>query len=392
MKAIKQIIGRLLVGCVLALSLITNVHAQVPPFPDPGDTNNYPPPTPEELAAMYAALVAAQQADYTNNYAPWIIPTVVGEGGAPLTPDALQPQIVSDLLTLSTNLAIMQAEQHAAVSNLFFESTPVPQTWTDTNGNVYFFDHIMEGGSAGIKVTHNFESVQTVGAQQLWPGGSSGFNLTGTNVLLAQWDGGDVRTNHQEFTNGFRAELLRGQTGYGSPDHPTHVAGTMSAYGVNGAAIGFSHRARLVESPFTNDFSEMPQVVATRGVRESNHSYGYAAGWSGFVNIGGTVYYLWVGDPAISSSQSWIFGFYDGTANINDSVIYTAQTYLPVFSAGNANGFLAPPSQPFLHCTRNISMEHIIPARVCGNQTTPTVDSTRSHLTPSPRTTLWLAR
>jgi hypothetical protein len=93
----------------------------------------------------------------------------------------------------------------------------------------------------------------------------------------------------------------------------------------------------------------MPQVAATRDVRESNHSYGYAAGWAGFVNVSGTIYYLWVGDPAISSSQSWIFGFYDGVASINDSIICTAQTYLPVFSAGNWNGYAAPPSQPVLH-------------------------------------------
>jgi hypothetical protein len=238
MKAIQPIIGKLIVGCVLALGLTSNVYAQLDPPPG-GGTND--PPTPEELAAQWAALVAAQQADYTNNYAPWIIPDIIF-GGSPLAPDAIQTQITSDLLTLSTNLAAMQAEQHAAVSNLLIgQEIAIPQTWTDTNGNIYFFDHEFENGSAGIKVTHNIESAQTVGAEKLWPGGSSGFSLSGTNVLLAQWDGGDVRTNHQEFTNGFRVNLLDGQTGYGSQDHPTHVAGTMTAYGVNGTAIGFAH-------------------------------------------------------------------------------------------------------------------------------------------------------
>jgi subtilisin family serine protease len=347
MKAIQPIIGKLIVGCVLALGLTSNVYAQLDPPPG-GGTND--PPTPEELAAQWAALVAAQQADYTNNYAPWIIPDMVF-GGSPLTPDAFQAQTTSDLLTLSTNIAAMQAEQHAAVSNLLIgQEIAIPQTWTDTNGNVYFFDHIMEGGSAGIKVTHNIESAQTVGAQKLWPGGSSGFNLNGSNVLMAQWDGGDVRTNHQEFTNGFRASLLNGPTARGIQDHPTHVAGTMTAYGVNGTAIGFANRARLLESAFDYDLTEMPQVVATNNVRESNHSYGYAAGWAGLINVSGTLYYLWFGDPAISSSQSWIFGFYDGVAaRTNDLIIYTAQTYLPVFSSGNWNGYAAPPSQPVLH-------------------------------------------
>ncbi len=66
--------------------------------------------------------------------------------------------------------------------------------------------------------------------------------------------------------------------------------------------------------------------------------------------MSGTLYYLWFGDPAISSSQSWIFGFYDGVAaRTNDLIVYKAQTYLPVFSAGNWNGYSAPPSQPVQH-------------------------------------------
>ena len=346
MNNLTQTIGKLIVACVIGL-LVSTASAQPIP-PDPGGTNA--PPTPEELAAQYAAMVAAQQADYSNNYAPWLITDTV-IGGAALTPDAFEAQTASGLLTLSTNIENMQIEQHAAVSNLLIGQTiPIPQTWTDTEGNIYFFDHEFENGSAGIKVTHNLESAQAVGAQRLWPGGSSGFSLDGSNVLIGHWDGGDLRTNHQEFTNGFRVSLLNGATATGIQDHPTHVAGTMTAYGVNGTAIGFSHRARDLESDFSKDLSEMPQVAATRGVRESNHSYGYAAGWAGLVNVSGTLYYLWIGDPAISSSQSWIFGFYDGVAaRTNDLIIYTAQTYLPVFSAGNANGYPAPPSQPVTH-------------------------------------------
>ena len=271
-------------------------------------------------------------------------------GGSQLTSDGIQAQVTSDLLTLSTNIAAMQADQHAAVSNLLLNQTiPIPQTWTNTDGNVFFFDHTNEDGSAAIKVSYNIESAQTVGAQKLWPGGSSGFNLNGSNVLLAQWDVGDVLTNHQEFTNGHRVFLLDGPSAGGIQDHPTHVAGTMMAYGVNGTAIGFANRARLAESYYANDITEMPQVAANNNVRESNHSYGYSAGWSGLLNYGGTLYYFWVGDPAISS-QSWIFGFYDGPgARTNDLIIYKAQTYLPVFAAGNANGYPPPPSQPVLH-------------------------------------------
>ena len=123
----------------------------------------------------------------------------------------------------------------------------------------------------------------------------------------------------------------------------------MTAYGVNGTAIGFANRAQDIESDYSKDLAEMPQVAATKNVRESNHSYGYTAGWAGLVNVSGTLYYLWVGNPAISS-QSWLFGFYDGVAaRTNDLIIYKAQTYLPVFSSGNANGYGPPPTQPALH-------------------------------------------
>ena len=136
-------------------------------------------------------------------------------------------------------------------------------------------------GSPAIKVTDNIESAETVGAQNLWPGGSSGFSLNGANILLAQWDGGDVLTNHQEFAaGGNRVSLLDGPTSAGAQDHATHVAGTMVAYGVARLAIGFANRARLVESVFSNDLTEMPQVAANLNVRESNHSYGYGGlGW-----------------------------------------------------------------------------------------------------------------
>ena len=118
-------------------------------------------------------------------------------GGSQLTSDAIETQATSDLLTLSTNIGIAQVAGQVAVSNLLVgQPINIPQYFTDDAGNQYYFDHTNDDGSAAIKVTYNIESAQTVGAQKLWPGGSSGFNLTGSNVLMAQWDGGDVLTNH----------------------------------------------------------------------------------------------------------------------------------------------------------------------------------------------------
>ena len=272
--------------------------------------------------------------------------------GSQLTSDALQSQSQADLLSLSTNLADVYAQQQSAVADFVqTNALGLGSTWTDTNGTVYLIDHLDEGGAAAIKLTHNLESAQTVGAQKLWPGGGLGFNLTGTNVLMAQWDGGDLLTNHLEFaTNGNRAFLLDGPSGQGIIDHATHVAGTMMAWGVDPNAKGFSNRGRVTESYFGKDLGEMPAVAATNAVRESNHSYGYVGGW-GLILVGGNYYWLWNGDIVVSTNQDWNFGFYNTVSQTNDQIIYTAQSYLPVFSAGNENGpgQHGPDTQPFGH-------------------------------------------
>ena len=269
-----------------------------------------------------------------------------------LTSDALQSQSQNDLLDLSATLCEVYAQREAAVAD--FVNTNI---WgiqaggTDANGGTYFIDGFDPLGAPVIKSTFNLESAQTVGAQRLWPGGSSGLNLTGSNVLIGQWDGGDVQTNHQEFwLNGFNVKLLNGPSGYGLDWHSTHVAGTLAAYGGFPLAVGIANRAKVLESVFYRDFPEMPGVAATNAMRVSNHSYGNLAGWVQTV-IAGSNTWLWKGNDAISIAQDWHFGFYDSYALTNDMIIYSAQTYLPVFAAGNARGpgLYRPPTQPFNH-------------------------------------------
>ena len=94
----------------------------------------------------------------------------------------------------------------------------------------------------------------------------------------------------------------------------------------------------------------MPGVVATNAMLVSNHSCGNLAGWYQ-ASIGGSNAWLWAGNDSISIAQDWHFGFYDGDAQTNDMIIYAAQTYLPVFAAGNARGpgVYRPPTQPLYH-------------------------------------------
>jgi hypothetical protein len=297
-----------------------------------------PKPTPEQIAAIQAARAAADAAYFSNNLAPYLVPDLG------ITSEARKRQIVTNLLILSSNLNSMQTAQHAAVSNLLQrQAIPMPQSWIDSHGHSCYVDHMNADGSPAIKVTQGTAAVETEGAQNLWPGGSSGFGLdgsmNGSSILLAEWDAGDVLINHQEFTaNGSSRASVYTPYYYGVNAHATFVAGIMIAAGVDSAAKGFAPQARLVESYYDYDLSEMAQMAATNNVRESNHSYFIPAGWSGPWDFSGTSYWLWVGDPSISTNQSWLFGFYDGNAQTNDQIVYTAQHYLPVFCAGNPNG------------------------------------------------------
>ena len=331
-------------GCVFACCLPANLHAQ-PTLP-PINTNSIP-GTNSPVSSP-----PDQSGQFATDFGPWVVQDVPMPDGSQLTSDGLQNLSSNALLSLSASIAAVSAQQQSDIANYVATNTiGMPANWTDSNGVFYALDHL-ENGLPAIKQTHNVESAQTVGAQKLWPGGGTGFNLIGTNVLMAQWDGGDLLTSHVEFaTNAQRAFLLDGPSGYGVQDHPTHVAGTMMAWGVNAQAEGFSNRGKVVESYFGKDLVEMPTQAATNNVRESNHSYGYTDGWFIFTPDGVNYYWFWYGDITISTNWDWHFGFYNGVSQTNDEIIYTAQTYLPVFSAGNENdpNDDGPAVQPFGH-------------------------------------------
>ena len=137
----------------------------------------------------------------------------------------------------------------------------------------------VENGLPRAVATCNTLAADTVGTDELWPGGNTGFNLTGTNVAIGLWDGGDVRITHRELsTNGVRVTDIDGPSTLGTNDHPTHVSGTLAAYGVTNRARGMAHRGRILAADYIDDFVEMPTAVATNGFRVSNHSYGNQAG------------------------------------------------------------------------------------------------------------------
>ena len=181
-----------------------------------------------------------------------------------------------------------------------------------------------------VLITHNVGAAASVSTDAVWPGGWTGLELTGAGPAgeMALWDGGVVRTTHQEFTG--RVTIADGQTNV--INHATHVAGTMIAAGVDPAARGMSFAGQVDSYFWDQDEAEMAAAAAA-GLRLSNHSYGWVAGW--IYGAGGEDAWYWFGEPAISETEDAGFGFYASGSADWDAIAHAAPGYLIVKSAGN---------------------------------------------------------
>ncbi|MDP4253106.1 MAG: S8 family serine peptidase [Bacteroidota bacterium] len=195
--------------------------------------------------------------------------------------------------------------------------------------------YLMGVDPAGLPIytttTDNIISAATIRTNQLWPGGATGLNLSGssTNIKgkIAVWDEGKVRSTHVELTG--RINQVDGASSIS--DHSTHVAGTMVAAGVNPLAKGMSFGAQQLQAyDFNNDVSEMMSAAAG-GLLVSSHSYASIAGW--FQNADqGNRWEFW-GAPG--DTVDYKFGDYDAEAQVWDSIAYNAPDYLISKAGGN---------------------------------------------------------
>lgn len=182
-----------------------------------------------------------------------------------------------------------------------------------------------ESGVPQYYITDNANAAKTISTDQVYAGGSAGLSLTGSGITARQWDGGAVRTSHQELTG--RAVMGDGATTLNF--HSTHVAGTLIASGVQASAKGMAPAAQLRAFDWNNDAAEMA-TEASNGALFSNHSYGYIRGW--YYN-GST--WTWYGNTIYSTQEDYLFGFYDAQAQSWDNIAYNAPYYLICKSAGN---------------------------------------------------------
>lgn len=213
----------------------------------------------------------------------------------------------------------------------------------------------MRDGHPVFYVTCNIQSADSIGTDEVWPGGSLGLSLSGTNMVLGMWDGYAVRTTHVEFAFGGNTRItqLDGATNYLVDPHSTAVAGTMVASGINTNAKGMAFSSRLLAHDWNYDYAEMAVAASSNGLRISNHSYVLNAGWSLIDRWGtGNWQWAWWGDPYVNLYEDYKFGFYSTNESRRiDQITYEACTYLPVWASGNERGGFnwGPATQPIFH-------------------------------------------
>jgi hypothetical protein len=299
--------------------------------------------------ATQAAQQAAQEAAWAQNreqFLPWLHPNGLTEGGEPISEsfESWQSNAVPALLQLGEELGTMQAEQLTAATNFAYENG-WPLVITNDDGSSAVLVRV-ESGRPMYLGAYNLNAADTLGSDELWTNGNSGLNLNGDGTQVAMWDDGDPRVAHREFTtNSTRAFIMDGPSSRGTNNHPTHVAGTLGAYGVTNAAKGMANRAVVLANDFISDYAEMATEFATNQFRLSNHSYGLATiGWYGIGNYLGTNYPQWYGDHYVSATEDWYFGIYDAGSSNLDRVVYASRYYLPVRAAGNERGPAGKPA------------------------------------------------
>ena len=225
-------------------------------------------------------------------------------------------------------------------------------TFTDNEGNVGKLVGVDAFNLPKYFIAHNNAiAANTTRANQLWPGGSSGLNLSGSSNAvknkLGVWDGGKILTTHVELVN----RVTQKDNSAVLSDHGTHVTGTMIASGVNPSAKGMAYG---IQGIIAYDFSGDKPEIATEApsLLISNHSYGIISGWN--YNSSQS---RWEFHGRSTDNEDYKFGYYSNDAQLIDSIAYNAPYYLYVKSAGNSRNQNGPAvGQPFFRYNASNSM------------------------------------
>lgn len=205
-----------------------------------------------------------------------------------------------------------------------------------------YADHPMGEGAAlqsidnGIPVYYHVDSrpqQRSMNVDFLSDGSLPGVDATGNGYTVYIWDGGRIRTTHQEFTG----RVTQVETSGSNSDHATGVAGVIMAEGINSMAIGMAPQANLKGLNFTNgntldEIADESALPENSDYMVSNHSYGSLTGW--YYNSSQSMWY-WFGYPHLSETESALFGLYTNTDRDLDNIIFNAPQHSFFRSAGN---------------------------------------------------------
>ncbi len=226
-----------------------------------------------------------------------------------------------------------EAESLAAKYNL-----PIRKEFPD--GTVIEIQRV-DNGVPVYHMTDNLGSAQTISSDKVWPGNDQGiFSLDGQGQTIGLWEAGGVPlSTHQELIG--RAFLK--DNGGSTTQHATHTAGTLIASGISASAKGMSNDGQIYYYNSSNDLSEVA-AAAANGLNISSHSYGLITGWR--YNFYGDNYWVWFGNPNISETEDYRFGFYTNESASWDLMLNNAPDLLVVKSAGNDRGDGPAPGTP----------------------------------------------
>ena len=225
-------------------------------------------------------------------------------------------------------------------------------TITDKEGNVGKLVGVDAFNLPKYYIQHNNAiAANTTRANQLWPGGSSGLNLSGSSNAvknkLGVWDGGKILNTHVELVN----RVTQKDNAAVLSDHATHVTGTMVASGVNPSAKGMAYGIQgIIAYDFTGDKAEVASEAANLLI--SNHSYGTITGWNYNSSQSRWEFY-----GRSTDNEDYKFGYYSNDTQLLDSIAYNAPYYLYVKSAGNSRNQNGPAvGQPYFRYNASNSM------------------------------------
>ena len=242
----------------------------------------------------------------------------------------------AELRALAAQLHQRDANDRAK-AKAFAQRLGIPVRRELPNGGVLELQRIVPGVGPVFYITHNILAAQTVSTDEVWPGGEAGLGLTGTGMIMSEWDGGAVYGDHPDLL--FRVTQMDDATELNG--HSTHVAGTLIGSGFLGIDTrGMAYNATLHAYDWHSDSAEMATAAAA-GRLFSNNSYGVAAGW---IPIGGDPPegWWWIGGEDPGDLEDINFGYYDTESQLWDQIAHDAPYFLIVKAAGNDRFDLGP--------------------------------------------------